>query len=232
MNTQDRILGSSYEVDDSQSIFLRSVYSWMTAGLATTGLISWLLISQNLIGRVITPGTIILLSFVEFGLVVWLSGWVNKMSEQTATAVFLSYSALNGITLAPLLYLYTGAAVSSTFMISGACFASMALIGTTTKRDLTSLGSFLMMGLIGLLLAGIVNIFMQSGAVSFITSVIAVIVFAGLTAWDVQNIKKLSYSVNPGTAEYRRASIIGALRLYLDFINIFINLLRILNDRR
>ena len=156
------------------------------------------------------------------------------LSATTAAGLFLLYSALNGATLAPLAYVYTSASIVSTFMITAGVFATMAFYGYVTKRDLSGMGSFLMMGLVGIIIAGVVNMFLMSGPVSFAISILGVLIFTGLTAWDVQQIKNMGAQLgtgSSGTVTYQRMAILGALKLYLDFINLFIMLLRLLGDR-
>lgn len=222
----------AYAVADAQSALLRSVFGWMTLGLLTTGLVAmYVLNTPAIAGKLLNTGTLIVLIIAELILVGWLSLRVMKMSPGKATGVFLAYSAINGITLAPLALVYTGESISSVFMITSALFGSMALFGYVTKKDLSGVGSFAMMGLWGIIIASVVNIFMQNSAVHFAISVAGVIVFTGLTAWDVQKIKRMSSSVQEGTDNFRRYAILGALMLYLDFINLFIMLLRLMGSR-
>ncbi|MCC6220903.1 MAG: Bax inhibitor-1/YccA family protein [Deltaproteobacteria bacterium] len=224
----------AYAVSDAQSALVRSVFGWMTAGLFLSGIVAMYVlntpaVTQSILGK---PGLFLILAFAEVGLVVWLSARVMKMSAVKATSVFLIYSALNGVTLAPLAFIYTRESLASTFMITSAVFGSMAVFGYVTRRDLSSLGSFLYMGLWGIIIASLVNMFLQSTAVGFVMSVAGVIVFTGLTAWDVNKIKNMSTYVEEGTDDFRRYAILGALSLYLDFINLFIMLLRFFGSHR
>lgn len=214
----------------------QNVYLWMAIGLGVTGLVSLAVLSNTTILRGIlgTPGILMALIIGELVLVGFLSIRIQRMSPQTAFAVFLGYSALNGVTLAPIFLIYTQTSIASTFFITAGMFGAMALYGVTTKRNLQGLGSYLFMGLIGLILASVVNIFLRSDALSWLISVIGVFLFLGLTAYDNQRIAAMSNRMtgSEGSADYHRMSILGALRLYLDFINLFLFLLRFLGRRR
>jgi FtsH-binding integral membrane protein len=163
-------------------------------------------------------------------LVFFLSFRIHSMSVSTAQTTFWGYAALLGVSLSSIFLVYTGASITQTFFITATTFGAMSLYGYTTKKDISSWGSFLFMGLIGLIIASIVNIFMQSGALSFAISAIGVLVFTGLTAYDTQKIKESYYEGDDSDTAGRKA-IIGALELYLDFINLFIMLLRLLGNR-
>jgi FtsH-binding integral membrane protein len=220
-------------VNEAQTTLIRSVFGWMAMGLFMTALVSgYVLNTPALIQSLFSPGKLLLLAIVELGLVFWLSARVMSMSAGTATAVFLGYSALNGITLAPLALVYTGASVTSAFLTTAGMFGATAFYGIVTKKDLSSWSSFLMMGLWGLIIAGIVSIFVHNAAMSFTMSVIGVIVFTGLTAYDVNRIKQMGAHVTESSPDFRRISMLGALSLYLNFINLFISLLRMMGDRR
>jgi FtsH-binding integral membrane protein len=166
-----------------------------------------------------------------FGLVMLLSFGIQRMSLAAAQAVFWSYAALMGISLAPILLVYTGASVAQVFFITAATFGAMSLWGYTTRSDLTGFGSFLFMGLIGIIIASVVNIFVHSSVMSFVISVVGVLVFTGLTAYDTQWIKE-SYAASDDSALAGRKAIFGALKLYLDFVNLFLMLMRLLGNRR
>jgi hypothetical protein len=168
----------------------------------------------------------------ELGLVAWLSGLVGKMSATTASVVFLAYSALNGLTLSCIFFLYTKDSIASTFVVSAATFGAMSLYGYTTKRTLDGLGSFCFMGLIGVVIAGLVNLFLRSNMLGFIVSCVGVIVFVGLTAYDTARLKRMAESVSIDSEEGRRGAVVGALALYLDFVNLFLMLLRLFGRRR
>lgn len=216
--------------------FLRSVYNWMAAGLGLTALISVALTYTSLGAFLFTPQGV----YIGFGciiaelvLVFMLSLRIQKLSAQAATMMFMGYSALNGVSISFVLAAYTASSVAGAFITCTGMFAGMSLYGLVTKRDLTSLGSFLSMGVIGLLIAMVVNMFLGSTMMDLIISVVGVGLFLGLTAYDTQFLKEMGESVpqNDATA-VRRGTIIGALKLYLDFINLFIMLLRLMGDRR
>jgi uncharacterized protein len=166
------------------------------------------------------------------GLVFFLSFRIMQMSQAAAQATFWAYAAMVGASLASILIVYTGASVAMTFFVTAATFGAMSLWGYTTKRDLTGFGNFLFMGLIGIILASLANFFFKSPAINFVVSILGVLIFTGLTAWDTQKIKNTYYMVGGDTAVAGKAAIMGALSLYLDFLNIFLFLLRFLGNRR
>jgi FtsH-binding integral membrane protein len=217
----------------AHSSFLPRVYSWMTAGLALTALVALFTVSsrpmlQMIFGhRMVFYGLII----AELGLVIALVGAVRRLSATAATGLFLLYSALSGVTFASIFLVYTSSSVASTFFVSAGTFGAMSLYGYTTKRDLTSWGSFLFMGLIGFIIASVVNIWLQSAMITWITTYIGIFIFVGLTAYDTQKIKRLAYSGLTGEAQ-QKAAILGALSLYLDFVNLFLLLLQVFGRRR
>lgn len=216
--------------------FLAKVFNWMAIGLGVTGLTAFL-VTMSVTAQKIIFGTPILfygLIIGELGLVMYLSARIERISAQAATGIFVAYSILNGLTLSSVLLLYTGTSVATTFFVTGGMFGTMAIYGTVTKKDLSSWGSFLFMGLIGIVIASVVNIFLGSSMMSWVISAIGVIVFTGLTAYDVQQIMHIGASgimEGEGTA-IQKGAIMGALKLYLDFINLFLMLLRFLGDRR
>ena len=211
--------------------FVRSVYNWMCIGLALTGFIAFYVSNNETIMRLVFGNQIIFFGIIiaELALVFSIVGMVNKMSAGTATALFVLYSALNGVTLSFIFLAYTRASIYSTFFICSATFLACSIYGWTTKRDLTSWGGFLMMGLIGVIIATLVNMFIRSSAMSMVVSYIGVIVFVGLTAYDTQKLKNMALTQPAGLdgAVVRKGAILGALSLYLDFINLFLMLLRI-----
>jgi uncharacterized protein len=216
--------------------FVRSVYNWMGLGLALTGVLAYYVASSpNLVAMIFgNPLIFYGLIIAELALVFSLSGLVEKMSPLTATAIFLVYSALNGVTLSVIFRVYASASIVNTFFICSATFVACSVYGWTTKKDLTSWGGFLSMGLIGIIIASVVNMFIQSNAMTMILSYIGVIVFVGLTAYDTQKLKNMALS-QPDSVDgsvVRKMSIMGALSLYLDFINLFLMLLRIFGQRR
>jgi FtsH-binding integral membrane protein len=226
------------------NVFMRGVYGWMSAGLGLTALVAFAVTqSQALMQMLFTynPATgavgmstlVFILLFAELGIVFYLGARISSMSPSTATALFLVYSGLNGLTLTPILLAYTAESVAATFVITAGMFGAMSLYGLLTKKDLTSWGSLLFMGLIGIIIAMVVNMFLQSSAMAFAISCIGVIIFLGLTAYDTQKLKTMGENVPMGdTAAIRRGTILGALTLYLDFINLFLMLLRLMGNRR
>ncbi len=209
--------------------FIRSVYNWMAIGLALTGFVAFY-VSRTM---VIPPGIFFGLIIAELGLVFYLSARIQKLKASTATALFVAYAALNGVTLSSLFLYYTHSSIVSTFFVCAGTFGVCSVYGMVTKRDLTSLGGFMAMGLIGIIIASIVNMFLQSAGMSMIISYVGVLVFVGLTAYDTQKLKEMAASQPDGlsNAVVRKGAIMGALTLYLDFINLFIMLLRIMGDR-
>ena len=215
--------------------FVRSVYNWMAIGLALTGIIAFY-VSKNLdLLRIISNPLIQIVFFVVIiGLVVSISGMINRMSAGTATGLFVVYSSLMGVFLAPIFIVYTQASIASTFFICAGTFVGCSIYGWTTKRDLTSLGGFFMMGLIGIIIASLVNIFIQSSAMYYMIGYIGVIVFVGLTAYDTQKLRNMALTQPAGLdgEVVKKGAILGALSLYLDFINLFLMLLRIFGQSR
>jgi FtsH-binding integral membrane protein len=216
------------------SNFLPKVYGWMTTGLALTALAATLTLSSQQLMNLIFGNKLIFygLIFGELALVIALSAAINKISSATATLLFLGYSALNGVTFASIFLLYTSSSIASTFFVASGTFAAMSIFGTLTKRDLTSWGSFFFMGLVGILIASVVNIFLQSAMIYWIVSYVGVFVFVGLTAYDTQKIKRIGEAGFDTEESRKKASILGALTLYLDFINLFLMLLRVMGNRR
>jgi FtsH-binding integral membrane protein len=218
------------------SDYVRSVYNWMGVGLALTGFMAYYVSTNESLLRLVfgNPLLLMVLIIAELGLVFAIAGMVNRMSAGTATALFVIYSGLNGVTLSSIFLVYAQASIVSTFFICAATFIACSIYGWTTKKDLTSLGGFMMMGLIGIFIASLVNIFIQSSSVSMIISYIGVFVFVGLTAYDTQKIKTMAMTqpANLDGAVVRKGAILGALSLYLDFINLFLMLLSIFGQRR
>ncbi len=211
--------------------FVRSVYNWMGIGLALTGLVAYYTSGNETIMRLVFGNPILLMGLLigELALVFTISARIGKLQPSTATGLFLFYAALNGLTLSSIFIVYTATTISSTFFICAATFACCSLYGWVTKRDLTGMGSFLFMGLIGVIIASVVNMFLKSSGMSMIISYVGVLVFVGLTAFDTQKIKNMAQTqpadVSAGTV--RKGAIMGALTLYLDFINMFLFMLRI-----
>lgn len=215
--------------------FIRSVYNWMAIGLGLTGFVAFYVSNSEAIMRLIFGNQLIFFGLIigELALVFTISARVHKMQASTATSLFVLYAALNGVTLSAIFLIYTRASITSTFFICAATFIASSIFGMTTKRDLTSMGQFLFMGLIGIVIASVVNLFMRSSGISMIVSYIGVIVFVGLTAYDTQKLRTMALSQPAGIdgGTLRKGAILGALTLYLDFINLFLMLLRILGSR-
>ena len=216
--------------------FIRSVYNWMAAGLALTGIVALYVASSESLIRMIFSNQLLFFGLIigELALVFYLSARIQKIQASTATGLFLLYSALNGLTLSFVFLIYTSSSVASVFFICAATFGACSLYGMSTQRDLTSMGSFMTMGLIGIVIASVVNMFIQSSGMNLIISYIGVIVFVGLTAYDTQKLKMMALSqpADLDAGVVRKGTILGALTLYLDFINLFLMLMRILGDRK
>ncbi|HEY1433947.1 MAG TPA: Bax inhibitor-1/YccA family protein [Thermoanaerobaculia bacterium] len=212
--------------------FLRKVYGWMFVGLGLTAAVALGVAGSPTLVKAIFGNRILFfgLVIVELGLVFYLSARVDKLASGTAAALFLGYSALNGATLAIILLAYTGTSIATTFVVTAAMFGALALYGTATKRSLAGVGQFVFMGLIGVVIASIVGMFWKSEALQFVISIVGVIVFTGLTAWDAQRLKAMAVTVPE--ERYGSYSVVGALALYLDFINLFLFLLRFMGGRR
>jgi hypothetical protein len=230
-------------IDAGLRAYMIRIYNYMTAGVALTGLVAWFTFQAAVTDA---GGSLQLTSFghaifqsplmwvfvlAPLGLVMLLSFGINRLSAGTALTLFFVYAGLLGLSLASIFLVYTGASITRVFFISAATFGAMSLYGYTTQRDLTGVGSFMFMGLIGIILASLVNIFLKSSGLDWAISVIGVLVFVGLTAYDTQRIKEM-YSVNDDGTVSGRKAVMGALSLYLDFINLFLMLLRIFGDRR
>ena len=220
----------SSQVQARVNDFIRSVYNWMAAGLAVTGFMAYY-VSQSpaLLNLIFGTPLIFVLIIGEFALVFFLAARVHAMQASTATGLFIFYAALNGVTLSAIFLNYTMSSIASTFFICAATFTCCSVYGMVTKKDLTSFGSFFMMGLIGIIIASLINIFLRSPAIAAIISYIGVFVFVGLTAYDTQKLKEMAMAQPDGldAAVVRKGAINGALSLYLDFINMFLFLLQI-----
>lgn len=216
-----------------QQRFMVRVYNWMTMGLVLTGGIAYLVATTPAVVQMVAnPWVLFPLIIAQLGLVFWLATRVMQMSAAQATGVFLLYSALTGVTLSFVFLAYTAASLTSTFMVTAGTFGAMSFYGYTTKRDLTAMGSFLFMGLIGIIIASVVNFWMQSPMVYWLVTYAGVLIFVGLTAYDTQKIKEMNILGNEGTEEDTKEAVRGALTLYLDFINLFLMLLRVMGNRR
>lgn len=224
------------DVDEGLRSYLISVYNYMAGGLLVTALTAYFIANSSLMGMMFDArggmsglGWLFLLAplIVVFG----FSWVVNRGTLNQVRGVFLLYSALMGISLAPVFLVYTGASMARVFLVTAGTFGAMSLYGYTTKRDLTSMGSFLIMGLWGVIIASIVNIFLKSSGLDFALSIITVFLFVGLTAYDTQKIRAIYMSADSEDMRGRKV-IVGALELYLDFINLFMALLRLMGDRK
>ena len=232
-------------IDEGLRAYMLKVYNYMTIGLLLTGFIAYFFAKASIVtndmGQIIGVTQVGALLFgsplkwvvmlAPLGFVFYLSARINKMSVSSAQITFWIFSAIMGLSLASIFIVYTQASIARVFFISSGTFAAMSLYGYTTKKDLTKLGGFLFMGLIGIIIASLVNLFFQSSALHFAISVIGVLVFVGLTAYDTQSIKNMYYAGDSESVGGKKA-LMGALRLYLDFINLFIMLLRLFGQRR
>ena len=235
----------SAAIDAGLRAYMLRVYNYMAAGVALTGVVAWFTYSAAVVtnsagqivgltafGQAIFGGPLTIVLFLgTLGIVFFLSFRISHMQASTALGLFMLYAALLGLMLSSVFLAYTGASITRTFFISAASFGALSLYGYTTQRDLSPVGSFMVMGLFGLMLAMLVNIFLKSTGLDFAISAIGVLIFAGLTAWDTQRIKEMYSSYDDGTIAGRKA-VMGALALYLDFINLFLFLLRFMGDRR
>jgi uncharacterized protein len=235
-------------VDAGLRAHMLTVYNYMAGGVALTGLMAWLtyqlsggdairIVGRGMtgltpFGQMVMGGfTPIILMLGTLGLVFFISFRIDRLRYTTALGLFMLYAGLLGVALSTVFVQYTGVSITRVFFISAASFGALSLYGYTTQRDLSAFGAFLIMGLVGILIASLVNIFLASSALNFAISAIGVVVFAGLTAWDTQKIKEMYSSMDDGTVAGRKA-VMGALTLYLDFINLFLMLLRLFGDRR
>ncbi|MDP3463072.1 MAG: Bax inhibitor-1/YccA family protein [Bacteroidales bacterium] len=241
MNSLQNPFGNTTEIQTNALVrtFMANVFSRMFMALAITALIAWLASGSDAFVRMMfnsqsgglsIAGWVIMLS--PLGLVLWMSAGFNKMSAATMAVVFAVYSVLMGLSLSFIFLAYTGSSIAKTFVIASAMFGLMAVLGYTTKTDLTKFGSLMFMGLIGLIIASVVNYFMKSSTMEYIISFVGVLVFTGLTAYDVQKIKRLGVNAIEQGDSMTKIAIMGALTLYLDFINLFLFLLRFFGNRR
>ena len=225
---------SEHEIAGEQQRFITKVYAWMSFALIITGVVAMQTAEAPKLVNFIygSQWTFFGLLMLQLILVAYLVSLVEKMSSQTATLVFILYAALNGLTLSAIFIIYTKASLATTFYVTAGTFGVMSIYGYLTKTDLTRFGNLLFMGLIGLIIASIANFFLQSEMLYWITTYAGVLIFVGLTAYDTQKIKETNIIGNEGTDEDKKEAIIGALTLYLDFINLFLLLLRLLGRRR
>ena len=217
-----------------QTLYMTKVYNWMALALFITGVVAYITATTpQMIGYIVSSKLLFYaLILGELGLVVYLTARIQKMSQTTAIASFLIYSVLNGLTLSVIFLVYTSASISTTFFVTAGTFAAMSLYGYTTKKDLTSIGNMAFMALIGIIIASIVNFFLKSEMMYWIITYLGVAIFVGLTAYDTQKLKEIGSRGFADQESMEKMSVLGALTLYLDFINLFLFLLRILGDRK
>jgi uncharacterized protein len=218
-------------IDQGLRSYMLRVYNYMTGALALTGGVAYFVYASGLIEQIYGTPVYWVAVLAPLAFVLVLSFGIQKISLGAAQAIFWGYAAVMGLSMASIFLVYTGASIAEVFFITSATFLAMSLWGYTTKRDLSGFGHFLMMGLIGIIIAMVVNIFLQSPAVYFAISIIGVLVFTGLTAWDTQRIKEM-YWDGDSTEIAGKKSIMGALALYLDFINLFLLLMQLMGQRR
>jgi FtsH-binding integral membrane protein len=218
--------------EEVQAKFIAQVFTWMAIALGITAFVAMLVVSTPLAYLILNFPMLIILSIVEVGLVWYLSANINKISANTVTTMFIVYSVVNGLTMSLYFVIFTGSSVAGVFFLTAGMFATMAMYGYKTKKDLTQVGNLAMMALVGVIIASFVNIILRSNALYWIISYIGVIIFVGLTAYDTQKLKARAYSASLSDEHYVKTCIMGALDLYLDFINLFIYLIRIFGKRR
>jgi FtsH-binding integral membrane protein len=242
---QNPYLNKTFVLNERQPLaktYMSSVFLWMFIGLGLSAIMAYLFASsESLLGYLVDLNTGKMnplgwvVMFAPIGFVMMMSFAFNRLSATAITGLFLAYSAINGISFSFILLAYTAGSIMTCFLSASAMFGVMAVMGYTTNKDLTGFGRIMMMGLIGIVIASVINIFMHSGTMDYIVSFIGVMVFTGLTAYDVQKLKRIGAGMEydgVGTAEVKKLSILGALNLYLDFINIFLFLLRLFGNRR
>ncbi len=235
---------SAAEIDAGLRAYMIRIYNYMAAGVALTGVVSWVTFNAatttneagrlvlTSFGQMIYSGPLTIVLFLgTLGIVFFLSFRIDKLQASTAMILFMLYAGLLGLMLSSVFLSYTGTSITRTFFISAAAFGGLSLYGYTTQRDLSPIGTFLIMGMIGLFIAMLVNLFLKSSGLDFVISAAGVLIFAGLTAWDTQKIKEMYDANDDGTVSGRK-TVMGALTLYLDFINLFLFMLRFLGDRR
>jgi FtsH-binding integral membrane protein len=243
--TATRGAGRAVAIDAGLRAYMIRVYNYMAMGVGLTGVVAWFTyqaaVVTNAAGQIVglTPfghaifggPMLLILVLGTFGLVMFISFRIQTLQPSTALTLFMVYAGALGLMLSSVFLTYTGASLTRVFFISAASFGALSLYGYTTQRDLSAFGSFLVMGLFGVMIAMLVNIFLKSTGLDFVISVLGVLIFAGLTAWDTQRIKEVYSVMDDGTVAGRKA-VMGALKLYLDFLNLFLFLLRFMGDRR
>ena len=217
-----------------QALYMTKVYNWMALALFITGVVAYITATTPQMINYIVSSKLLFYGLIlgELGLVIYLTAAIRKMSQTAAITAFLIYSVLNGLTMSVIFLVYTTASISTTFFVTAGTFAAMSIYGYTTKKDLTSIGNMAFMALIGIIIASIVNFFLKSEVMYWIITYLGVAIFVGLTAYDTQKLKEIGKSGFSSQESLEKMSILGALTLYLDFINLFLFLLRILGDRK
>jgi uncharacterized protein len=226
------ISASTNEMAERTRAMFRSVYAWMFGGLLLTAVAALWVVSSPAMQQLIFANRMVpwVLMLAELGLVFYLSAGLKRMSAAAAAGAFLVFSLLNGLTISFIFWAYTSGSIVRAFVTAAGMFGAMSVYGMVTKRDLTSWGSFFFMGLIGIIICSVINMFVRSSGLEFVVSVLGVFIFVGLTAWDTQKIKTMATAIGPDAHD--KVAIYGALSLYLDFINLFLMLLRLFGDRR
>lgn len=236
--------GTVVRPEDSVRAFFNRVYGWMAGGLALTAVVAWFVGTSQAIQQMIfgNPFVLILLIVAEVGLVIGLSRAITRMSPQTAGLLFLTYAAVNGLTLSSVFMVYTSNTITIAFVASAGMFLAMSLIGSATKMDLSKVGNIALFGLFAVIGMSIINIFMRSSSLEFLISIVGIVVFLGLTAWDTQKLRMMALSLDPagnhpitmagGNPQAEKVAVMGALSLYLDLINLFLFVLRFFGGRR
>jgi FtsH-binding integral membrane protein len=224
-------LGKAGTYDQGLRKHMLGIYNYMASGVLLTGIVAMLFASSGMAAQVMMTPLRWLVMLAPLGVVFAMSLGANRMKTTTLQALFWVYCVLMGLSLSTIFLVYTGASIATTFFASAGAFAGLSLVGYTTKRDLSAMGAFMAMGLIGIIIAMVINMFLQSSGLQMAISVLGVLIFAGLTAWDTQRLKQ-EYQMVAGTEFAGKAVVLGALNLYLDFINMFLFLLRLFGDRR
>ena len=230
----DSLRNKDFAMSTAFPALMRKVFVWMTLALAITGLTAYGVATSPTILSLIFSSKVTFFGLIiaEFALVFAISGAINRLSLSTATMLFILYSVINGATLSSIFFAFSVATISKVFFITAGTFGAMALVGYTTKTDLTSLGKRLFMALLGIIIASVVNMFVASSGLDLILSYVGVLVFVGLTAYDTQKIKQMCQAAPDASESTQKLALIGALSLYLDFINLFLYLLRIFGNNR
>ncbi|SVA17955.1 uncharacterized protein METZ01_LOCUS70809 [marine metagenome] len=232
MNTSTRAVDQAY-IDEGLRAHMLRIYNYMSAALALTGIVAWFGASSGIYVSLASTPLIFVIMLAPLGVVLYFASRINNMTVSRAQSVFWVFAGLMGLSLSYIFLAYTGTAIFQTFFITAGAFAGLSIWGYTTKKDLSAMGTFLIMGLIGIIIASVVNMFIGSAQLHFIVSVLGVIIFAGLTAWDTQKLKRdwINRVQHSGEAVAEKSAIMGALTLYLDFINLFLFLLQFMGRR-